>query len=162
GKSLSTSDRPLRTVSAKRGVAREPHAPIDRPTHAEVKVTGRFRKLAPAGQRELWFGIAGAPRFTFVDLFAGIGGVRLGLEANGGDCVYSVEIDRYARKTYIRNFGSCEADDIRDLPAQALPTYDLLAAGFPCQPFSIAGVSKKLSLGRKHGFEDEKSGNLSF
>ncbi len=95
-------------------------------------------------------------------MFAGIGGIRLGLQQAGGECVYSVEIDRFARKTYIRNFGSCDADDIRDVPAAALPDYDLLAAGFPCQPFSLAGVSKKNSLGRAHGFDDEKSGNLFF
>ena len=61
------------------------------------------------------------PSFRFIDLFAGIGGIRLGLQQAGGECVYSVEIDKFARKTYIRNFGSCEADDIRDVPAAALP-----------------------------------------
>jgi DNA (cytosine-5)-methyltransferase 1 len=125
-------------------------------------VTAKVQRFPAAGQRALWFAPVGAERFTFVDLFAGIGGIRLGLESAGGRCSYSVEVDRFARKTYIRNFGACEADDIRDVPAAALPEYDLLAAGFPCQPFSIAGVSKKLSLGRKHGFDDEKSGNLFF
>jgi DNA (cytosine-5)-methyltransferase 1 len=100
--------------------------------------------------------------FRFIDLFAGIGGIRLGLEQAGGTCVYSVEIDRFARQTYEANFGSCEGADIHEVRGESLPTYDVLAAGFPCQPFSIAGVSKKLSLGRLHGFEDEKSGNLFF
>ena len=121
----------------------------------------RLNLVPLPGQQTVWF----EPEeltFRFIDLFAGIGGVRLGLQHAGGECVYSVEIDRFARRTYIRNFGSCEADDIRDVPAAALPEYELLAAGFPCQPFSLAGVSKKNSLGRAHGFEDEKSGNLFF
>jgi DNA (cytosine-5)-methyltransferase 1 len=102
--------------------------------------------------------------FRFIDLFAGIGGLRLGLEAAGGECVYSVEIDAWARKTYEANHGACEGRDIRDVhDRQILQPYDVLAAGFPCQPFSLAGVSKKRSLGRKHGFEDELSGgNLFF
>lgn len=122
----------------------------------------RMRSGTVPGQRGFWLGPARTPTFTFIDLFAGIGGIRLGMQSAGGDCVYSVEIDRFARKTYIRNFGACEADDIRDVPAEALAPYDLLTGGFPCQPFSIAGVSKKLSLGRSHGFDDEKSGNLFF
>ena len=105
--------------------------------------------------------IAVAP-FRFIDLFAGIGGIRLGLEQASGECVYSVEIDRYARRTYEANFGTCEGSDIREVTAEDLPPYDVLAAGFPCQPFSIAGVSKKASLGRAHGFADVTSGNLFF
>ena len=100
--------------------------------------------------------------FRFIDLFAGIGGLRLGLEAAGGNCVYSVELDRHARRTYEANFGVCDAADVRSVRPEDLPQYDVLAAGFPCQPFSIAGVSKKLSLGRAHGFADATSGNLFF
>jgi DNA (cytosine-5)-methyltransferase 1 len=100
--------------------------------------------------------------FTFVDLFAGIGGMRIGLARAGGKCVYSCEIDPYARRTYLENFDLCEGHDIRDVVAQDIPEHDVLAAGFPCQPFSIAGVTKKLSLGRPHGFDDERSGNLFF
>jgi DNA (cytosine-5)-methyltransferase 1 len=100
--------------------------------------------------------------FTFIDLFAGIGGIRIGLSRAGGRCVYSCEIDRFARQTYEANFGPCEGSDVREVDATSIPDHDVLAAGFPCQPFSIAGVSKKLSLGRRHGFEDEKSGNLFF
>ncbi len=108
-------------------------------------------------------GSGGHPKpFRFIDLFAGIGGIRLGLATAGGTCVYSVEFDRFARQTYEANFGVCEGLDIRHVRGRDLPPYDLLAAGFPCQPFSIAGVSKKLSLGRLHGFADEKSGNLFF
>jgi DNA (cytosine-5)-methyltransferase 1 len=121
----------------------------------------RFRVTPPPGQRAIWFAPSQGT-FSFIDLFAGIGGMRLGLQRAGGQCVYAAEIDRFARRTYIRNFGACEGDDVRDVPADALPDYDLLAAGFPCQPFSIAGVSKKASLGRRHGSEDEKSGNLFF
>ena len=103
-----------------------------------------------------------ASKFRFIDLFAGIGGLRLGLESAGGECVYSVEIDKYASKTYAANFGPIDQPDVRQVVPEELPEYDLLAAGFPCQPFSIAGVSKKTSLGREHGFKDEKSGNLFF
>ena len=100
--------------------------------------------------------------FRFVDLFAGIGGLRLGLEDAGGRCVYSVEIDRHAQATYAANFGPIDEGDVRSLDPARLPDYDVLAAGFPCQPFSIAGVSKKASLGREHGFQDKTSGNLFF
>jgi DNA (cytosine-5)-methyltransferase 1 len=103
-------------------------------------------------------------RFTFVDLFAGIGGMRLGLERNGGRCVYSVEWDRFACMTYRAQFHRNGRDDslwegdIREV--ETLPSHDLIAAGFPCQPFSIAGVTKKTSLGRPHGFLDETQGTL--
>jgi len=107
-------------------------------------------------------GLSEPAPFRFIDLFAGIGGIRLGLEQSGGTCVYSVEIDPHARRTYEANFGPCEASDIRHVAPADLPPYDVLAAGFPCQPFSIAGVSKKLSLGRAHGFADVASGNLFF
>ena len=102
------------------------------------------------------------PQYRFIDLFAGIGGIRKGLESAGGRCVFTVEIDKFAKETYSANFDPVEAGDIRAVAAADLPTYDVLAGGFPCQPFSLAGVSKKLSLGRQHGFSDEKSGNLFF
>ena len=104
----------------------------------------------------------GDAAFRFIDLFAGIGGLRLGLEQAGGKCVYSVEIDRHAQATYAANFGPIDEADVRAVDPSTLPAYEVLAAGFPCQPFSIAGVSKKASLGREHGFADEKSGNLFF
>lgn len=106
--------------------------------------------------------LPGRGAFRFIDLFAGIGGIRLGLQAAGGECVFTAEIDRFARRTYEANFGPVEAHDICGVDAADIPAYDLLAAGFPCQPFSIAGVSKNLSLGRQHGFEHERSGNLFF
>ncbi len=100
--------------------------------------------------------------FTFCDLFAGIGGIRLGLEAVGGSCVFSCEYDKFAQRTYRAWFGELPHGDIRDLDLATMPDHDVLAAGFPCQPFSIAGVSKKNSLGRKHGFLDQTQGTLFF
>ena len=100
--------------------------------------------------------------FKFIDLFSGIGGMRLGFEAAGGKCVYSSEWDEYCKKTYEANFGSRPDGDITKVDAKQIPDHDILVGGFPCQPFSIAGVSKKNSLGRKTGFEDETQGTLFF
>jgi DNA (cytosine-5)-methyltransferase 1 len=102
------------------------------------------------------------PAFEFVDLFAGIGGLRLGLESIGGECVFSSEWDKYAAKTYAAWHGETPAGDINEVEPISIPDHDILAAGFPCQPFSLAGVSKKISLGRAHGFDDVKQGNLFF
>ena len=107
-------------------------------------------------------------RFRFIDLFAGIGGLRLGFEAIGGRCVFTSEWDRWSNETYRKNFpdgdGHMMVGDIRPYGADPslIPEHDVLLAGFPCQPFSLAGVSKKNSLGRAHGFADEKQGNLFF
>ena len=103
-------------------------------------------------------------RFTFIDLFAGIGGMRLGFEKYGGRCVFTCEWDRFSRRTYSANFSGWEeiAGDIRRVRTDDVPKHDLLLAGFPCQPFSLAGVSKKKSLGRPHGFADETQGTLFF
>lgn len=100
--------------------------------------------------------------FTFIDLFAGIGGLRIGLEKNGGRCIYSCEWDKNAQKTYKAWHGEVPHGDIRDVKPRDIPDHDILAAGFPCQPFSIAGVSKKNSLGRPHGFKDATQGTLFF
>jgi DNA (cytosine-5)-methyltransferase 1 len=102
------------------------------------------------------------PRFKFIDLFAGIGGYRLPLEAAGGRCVFSSEIDSYSRKTYKAWFREAPHGDITKIPAAEIPEHDILAAGFPCQPFSIAGVSKKISLGHAHGFDCDIQGTLFF
>lgn len=116
--------------------------------------------------------------FSFIDLFAGIGGIRYGFELAGGKCVFTSEYDKYAVKTYMANY-HCDHDvhgDIKDITQpegmnklqiynhiqKSIPDHDVLLAGFPCQPFSIAGVSKKNSLGRAHGFEDETQGTLFF
>ncbi len=100
--------------------------------------------------------------FRFIDLFAGIGGFRIALERLGGECVFSSEWDKYSQKTYQAWFGETPHGDIRQLKPADLPPHDILAAGFPCQPFSIAGVSKKKSLGRPHGFQCADQGNLFF
>jgi len=100
--------------------------------------------------------------FTFIDLFAGIGGLRLGLESSGGRCLFSCEWDKHAQVTYRHWFGETPHGDIRELDLSKVPAHDVLAAGFPCQPFSIAGVSKKNSLGREHGFKDATQGTLFF
>ncbi len=102
--------------------------------------------------------------FRFVDLFAGIGGLRIGFERIGGACVFTSEWNTYSQKTYIENFGSDHpvTGDITRIAEADIPAHDVLLAGFPCQPFSIAGVSKKNSLNRAHGFMDETQGTLFF
>ncbi len=110
--------------------------------------------------------------FTFIDLFAGIGGIRRGFEAHSGQCLMTCEWDSYARKTYEANFPIepnhtfiCDVTSMThsdDEIKRFVPEHDVLLAGFPCQPFSIAGVSKKNSLGRKHGFACQEQGNLFF
>lgn len=102
------------------------------------------------------------PKFTFIDLFAGIGGMRIAFQKAGGQCVFSSEWDRFSQKTYYANFGVIPFGDITKIDAQRIPEHDILVAGFPCQPFSIAGVSKKNSLGKKHGFLDKTQGTLFF
>lgn len=100
--------------------------------------------------------------YTFIDLFAGIGGMRLAFETAGGRCVYSNEWNKYSQQTYYANFGVQPDGDITKVDAESIPDHDILVAGFPCQPFSIAGVSKKNSLGRATGFEDKTQGTLFF
>lgn len=102
------------------------------------------------------------PKFKFIDLFAGIGGIRLAYQNNGGKCVFSSEWDSFAKKTYEANFGEVPFGDITKISENEIPDHDILLGGFPCQPFSIAGVSKKKSLGRQHGFLDKTQGTLFF
>lgn len=105
-----------------------------------------------------------SPKFTFIDLFAGIGGMRLGFEAVGGKCIFTSEWNKFSRQTYQANF-PCDHDiagDITKVAVENIPPHDVLLAGFPCQPFSIAGVSKKNALGQPHGFECETQGTLFF
>lgn len=123
-----------------------------------MRELARARMLAPNNN----------PAFRFIDLFAGIGGMRIGFEAIGGKCIFTSEWDRFSQKTYLRNFPDGDdhqlVGDIRPYGENPslIPEHDVLLAGFPCQPFSLAGVSKKNSLGRKHGFECEEQGNLFF
>ena len=106
------------------------------------------------------------PDFTFIDLFAGIGGIRRGFERQGGKCVFTSEWDKFAQRTYAANhymtIDEFITGDITQIPPSNVPDHDVLLAGFPCQPFSIAGVSKKNSLGRLHGFECKTQGTLFF
>jgi DNA (cytosine-5)-methyltransferase 1 len=101
----------------------------------------------------------------FIDLFAGIGGIRMGFEQAHADfeCVYSNEYNNSAASTYRANFGdNIDTRDIREVPVEDIPAHDILCAGFPCQPFSVAGVSARSGLKRPHGFKDKKQGNLFF
>lgn len=102
--------------------------------------------------------------YSFIDLFAGIGGMRFAFREHSGKCVFTSEWDSYSQKTYLANFNVDHdfVGDITKVPAKNIPNHDLLLAGFPCQPFSLAGVSKKNSLGRKHGFECSTQGTLFF
>lgn len=137
---------------------------------------GKAPKMAEPALRELLTGEANLrveeepaeysakPEFTFIDLFAGIGGTRLAFEEAGGKCVFTSEWDKYAVQTYRANHIDQHeiAGDITKVEAEDIPPHDVLVAGFPCQPFSLAGVSKKNSLGRAHGFLDETQGTLFF
>ena len=115
-------------------------------------------KLSGAGKE----GRKRKSKFTFIDLFAGIGGMRIAYEQAGGRCVYSNEWNKFCQKTYQANFGETPDGDITKVNENAIPNHDILVAGFPCQPFSIAGVSKKNSLGRATGFADKTQGTLFF
>jgi DNA (cytosine-5)-methyltransferase 1 len=100
--------------------------------------------------------------FTFIDLFAGIGGFRLGFTQLGGQCVFSSEWNKFSQQTYAANFGETPAGDITAIEACTIPDHDILVGGFPCQPFSIAGVSKYNALGGEHGFNHPTQGTLFF
>lgn len=100
--------------------------------------------------------------FSFIDLFAGIGGMRIAFENAGGKCVFSSEWDKFCQQTYLENFGEVPHGDITSIDEKEIPNHDILVAGFPCQPFSLAGVSKKNSLGRETGFLDKTQGTLFF
>ncbi len=101
-------------------------------------------------------------KFRFIDLFAGIGGVRLGFQQNGGVCVFSSEYDKSAQKTYKDNHGEFPFGDITKISENEIPEHDVLLAGFPCQPFSNAGVSARNAVGKKHGFLCNTQGTLFF
>lgn len=132
-----------------------------RPRSAEIQAIKGFtlatpKKRSTVTKQDGWF--------TFIDLFAGIGGLRRGFDAIGGKCVFTSEWDKYSEQTYRANF-RCDHDiagDIRHINAKDIPAHDVLLAGFPCQPFSLAGVSKKNALGRPHGFACEAQGTLFY
>lgn len=127
---------------------------------AAVKSSLLREPVAPYGLK------ASAPingSHRFIDLFCGIGGFHRAFEKHGGHCVFASDWDKYSQATYRANFPNTTLiGDITKVAVEDIPEHDVLCAGFPCQPFSLAGVSKKNSLGRKHGFEDERQGNLFF
>jgi DNA (cytosine-5)-methyltransferase 1 len=125
--------------------------------------------IRPAVRNQILQLLAGNPAqpgqatFRYIDLFAGIGGLRIPFDEIGGRCVFTSEWDKYANLTYRANFGNHDIEgDITKVAAEDIPAHDFLLAGFPCQPFSIAGVSKKNALGRPHGFADLTQGTLFF
>jgi DNA (cytosine-5)-methyltransferase 1 len=125
----------------------------------------RSRKTKGSASKEeaVPYHINGAKnKLKFIDLFCGIGGFRIAFERAGCECVFSSDWNEKAQITYEANFHERPHGDIYSIPDNAIPYHNILCGGFPCQPFSIAGVSKKLSLGKKHGFEDKEQGNLFF
>lgn len=131
----------------------------NRQTQIPLFVEPALREILRNGPRVF----EGNAQFTFVDLFAGIGGMRIGFESAGGRRVFTSEWNLWSQKTYRENFGSESiAGDITKVDPDNIPDHDVLLAGFPCQPFSIAGVSKKNALGRPHGFERTTQGTLFF
>lgn len=151
---LSVEEVALMTGYSSRQVQRW-EAGVGKPRAAAI---GLLRSMAGASPAR------SAMRFNFIDLFAGIGGIRKGFDAIGGHCVFTSEWNKYAQQTYAANFRDNHPPhgDITAIGTDEIPEHDVLLAGFPCQPFSIAGVSKKNSLGRKHGFLDETQGTLFF
>ena len=134
----------------------------------ETRLNGSMQNIRESVQEpsslfwDIPFPPAKNPKFRFIDLFAGIGGIRLAYQNVGGKCVFSSEYNKFAKITYEANFGEFPFGDITKIDEKLIPDHDVLLAGFPCQPFSIAGVSKKNSLGRKHGFLDKTQGTLFF
>ena len=124
--------------------------------------SSRTAKLLDAIQGPFPFPPPRNPSFTFIDLFAGIGGFRLAFQKAGGRSVFCSEWDEYAQMTYKANYGEVPQVDIRAINVNDIPNHDVLCAGFPCQPFSLAGVSKKNALGRATGFDDLTQGTLFF
>ena len=123
-------------------------------------ITNRLEQILLPFERQ----VPSSGDFNFIDLFAGIGGIRQAFESIGGQCVFTSEWDLYSQKTYLANYKDSHVlnGDITKIEAANIPDHDVLLAGFPCQPFSLAGVSKKNSLGRAHGFADETQGTLFF
>jgi len=117
------------------------------------KRSGSFKFIPSYNDRE---------RFTFVDLCAGIGGMRIAFESLGGQCIFSSEWDKFCQQTYCENFGEIPYGDITKIPANNIPKHDVLLAGFPCQPFSKGGLATRRRLNKKNGFSDEVQGNIFF
>lgn len=127
-----------------------------------MQPTKPYQYTIPIAWDDIPFKPEKAHTFTFIDLFAGIGGFRIAMQDQGGKCVFSSEWDPYAKKTYEANFGEVPFGDIRKINEKDIPDHDILCAGFPCQPFSLAGVSARNSLNTAHGFACETQGTLFF
>lgn len=154
---MTQKELALRVGCSTKTISRWENRQTRLPLHLELAFDKLLADISPLPSIE-------EPDFTFIDLFAGIGGIRFGFERIGGQCVFTSEWDDYAKKTYLANFpGSHDiAGDITKIDARNIPDHDVLLAGFPCQPFSIAGVSKKNALGVPHGFECATQGTLFF
>jgi DNA (cytosine-5)-methyltransferase 1 len=132
-----------------------------RKTDCPAYVQAALREMLPSRPMKE----SSQPSFTFIDLFAGIGGMRMGFEGVGGRCIFTSEWNEWSQQTYRANFEHDEHEIVGDIvpyKVDDIPDHDVLLAGFPCQPFSIAGVSKKNALGRPHGFECTTQGTLFF
>lgn len=152
-----TAKKPTKLV--RKGGLKEKAKAKPRPKASE-KCSVVLEDVVPYGEMHP-VGINGTHRF--IDLFCGIGGFHRAFEKQGGHCVLASDWDKFSQQTYAANFPNTKLiGDITTVPLADIPEHDVLCAGFPCQPFSLAGVSKKNSLGRKHGFEDERQGNLFF
>lgn len=127
----------------------------------QEKSTG-YQTILPIDWSDIPFPPPQKKNFSFIDLFAGIGGFRIAMQELGGHCVFSSEWDPYAKKTYEANFGETPFGDIRKISEKDIPDHDILCAGFPCQPFSLAGVSARNALHASHGFACETQGTLFF
>ncbi len=161
----------LSTITA-RARETDPEIPTRRGRVVPLPKGGQIRSLgtsaedarSPGGLRRPADPIGSAGSFTFIDLFAGIGGLRRGFEPIGGKCVFTSEWNKHSVQTYQANH-ACDhevAGDITEFHAEEIPEHDVLLAGFPCQPFSIAGVTKKNALGQRHGFLCDAQGTLFF
>jgi DNA (cytosine-5)-methyltransferase 1 len=152
---MSQHDVAVRVGVTSKTIARWERRETACPTYVGAKLQDMLRtEIRPAGPSS----------FTFIDLFAGIGGMRMGFEKAGGQCVFTSEWNPWAEQTYVANYGSDHpiVGDIVPYDVGKIPDHDVLLAGFPCQPFSLAGVSKKNALGRPHGFECTTQGTLFF
>lgn len=154
---LTQKELALRVGCSTKTISRWENRQTRLPLHLDLALEKLLSDISPQPSTQ-------EPDFTFIDLFAGIGGIRIGFESIGGRCVFTSEWDDYAKKTYLANFPDSHdiAGDITKIEASEIPDHDILLAGFPCQPFSIAGVSKKNALGVPHGFECNTQGTLFF
>ena len=119
----------------------------------QAQITKSAEDLAIITHRDVFKGVL-SEGFTFIDLFAGIGGIRQSFENNGGKCIFSSEIDPFAKFTYYTNFGEVPFGDITKISVDSIPKHDILCAGFPCQPFS--------HIGKREGFEHPTQGTMFY